>query len=100
MQKKKPVASLTYSRESPLIMGVSSVIRWDDVMDINGNNIKISKAVKLGLKYKLEIAQKLEVDLKSETGLLITYPIGMLMSELQCLPQIGTGQKLLDLVKS
>lgn len=96
MAKKKSVASLDTS--GSIVMGVSDVIRWGDVMKINGYDISVSKAVKLGLKHDLDIAKKLEVDLKSKTGLLLTFPMGMLMDQLQ--RGIGTGEKLLALVKA
>lgn len=102
MDKKKPVASVSGGTASKgnVIMGVSDVIRWGDVMTIQGFDISVSKAVELGLTYKLSIATKLEKDLKSEVGLLLTFPMAQLMSDLQTLPEIGDGQKLLDLVKA
>lgn len=82
-----------------MTIGVSDVIRWDDVMNVQGFDIKVSKAVELGLQYKLPLATLLEEDLKSKTGLLLTFPIAQLMDQLQRLPEIGTGEKLLALVK-
>lgn len=91
---------MAYSRENPLVIGVSDVIRWDDIMSIQGMDIKISKAVDLGIKYKLDIAKKLKKDLKSKTGLLLTFPMAILMSQLQEQPEIGDGETLLALVKA
>lgn len=100
MKKQKSVASVSHDRNSPVMIGVSDVIRWDDVMTIQGYDIKVSKAVELGLKHGLEIAEKLEKDLKSETGLLLTFPMAMLMDKLQGLKGIETGEKLLAAVKA
>lgn len=80
-----------------MIVGASDVIRWDDVMTINGHDIKVSKAVELGIEHKIEIATMLKRDLKSATGLLVTFPMMHLMSDLQ--EKIGTGEQLLALVK-
>jgi hypothetical protein len=94
-KEKKAVASIETG--GAVIMGYSDVIRWNDNMAVNGHLICIKKAVKLGLEYKLPIAEKLQKDLKSTTGLLITFPIGMLMSDLQ--EKVGSGAELLELVK-
>lgn len=98
-KKQKSVAKISGGTASTgnLIVGVSDVIRWDDVMTIQGTDIKVSKAVELGLKYKMNLATMLEEDLKSKVGLLLTFPMARLMSDLQ--EQIGSGQALLDLVK-
>jgi hypothetical protein len=96
MKKKKAVASV--STTGNVTVGASNVIRWGDVVSINGYDINVSKAVNLGIKYKLDIAEKLIVDLKSKTGLLITFPLAILMSKLQ--EKIGSGEKLLELVKA
>ena len=93
---KKPMKASIDTRGG-MAIGISDVIRWNDEMDVNGTTIKVSKAVELGLKYKLEIAEKLEHDLKSRVGLLITFPIAMLMDALQ--REVGTGAELLELVK-
>ncbi len=99
MKKQKSVASVSGGTASTgdIIVGVSDVIRWNDVMTVQGYPCKVSKAVTLGLKYKLTIAQKLEKDLKSKVGLHVTFPIAYLMSELQ--EKVGSGKKLLALVK-
>ena len=95
MNKRKPVASF----DTKANFGVSDVIRWGDTMTINGTEIDIAKAVELGKEKGIDFAEKLECDLKSEVGLLITFPIAMLMDKLQRLPEIQTGAKLLELVK-
>lgn len=95
MAKKKSVASF----DTRAMFGVSDVIRWGDVMTINGTDIDTAKAVELGIEKGIDIASKLELDLKSETGLLITFPIALLMDKLQRLPEIGSGEALLELVK-
>lgn len=99
-KKSKSVASVSHFKESPVMIGVSDVIRWDDVMTIQGCEIKVSKAVELGIKHNLPFGALLEKDLKSETGLLLTFPMAMLMDQLQRIPEIGTGEKLLELVKA
>lgn len=73
------------------------MIRWGDIVNVQGFDIDVQKAVELGKEHGLSIAEKLEEDLKSDTGLLITFPIAILMSQLQ--EKVGTGEKLLDLVK-
>ena len=78
-----------------VIMGCSDVIRWDDVVEVQNTDIKISKAVELGIEYGFEIASKMKEDLQSETGLLVTFPIAILMSELQ--KKLGSGEKVLEL---
>ena len=93
--KKKSVASV--SSHGGVTIGASSVIRWNDNMDVQGYAISVKKAVLLGKKNGLEIAKKLEKDLKSKTGLLITFPIAMLMDQLQ--KKVGSGEALLKLVK-
>lgn len=95
---KKSVASVSSS--GGMIIGASDVIRWGDVMTIQGHDIQVSKAVELGIKYKIELATKLKKDLKSKTGLLVTFPMMMHMDKLQRLPEIGTGERLLALVKA
>lgn len=97
MKNKRQVA--TVFSDGRTIIGSSDVIRWDDVMSIQGHDVQVSKAVELGLKHNLELAQKLEKDLKSKTGLLLTFPMMMLMDNLQRIESIGTGEKLLALVK-
>lgn len=92
---QKSVASVDTT--GAVVVGVSSVIRWDDVMTINGHEVKVSKVVLLGIKKDLNIARMLRRDLKSKTGLLITFPMAMLMNQLQ--EKIGTGQEVLDQVK-
>lgn len=96
--KKKTVASV--SSHGGVTIGSSDVIRWDDAMEVQGHAIKISKAVELGEKYEStkELAGKLTYDLKSETGLLITFPIAILMDRLQ--REVGTGERLLELVQA
>jgi hypothetical protein len=94
-KKQKSVASVDTT--GAVVVGVSSVIRWDDVMTINGHEVKVSKAVLLGVKKDLNIARMLRRDLKSKTGLLITFPMAMLMNQLQ--EKIGTGREVLDQVK-
>ncbi len=95
MTKKKPVASV--SSGDGFTIGASDVIRWEDTMTVQGHVISVKKAVMLGAKYKLPFAPLLRKDLKSETGLLITFPIAMLMSQLQ--ERVGSGEKLLEMVK-
>ena len=96
MTKKKSVASV--DTRGAVVIGVSDEIRYDDVMKINGHEIKISKAVELGLEHGLNIAKLLRRDLKSKTGLLITFPMAMLMSQLQ--EKIGSGEEVLKKVKA
>lgn len=79
--KTKPVASVSSS--GGITIGASDVIRYEDTMNVNGHTIKVSKAVELGIKHELAIASQLKINLQSETGLLITFPIMMLMSQLQ-----------------
>ncbi len=101
MKKKKSVASVSHN-DGPFIIGVSDVIRWGDVMTIQGTDIQVSKAVDLGIKYTLPIAKTLKKDLKSKVGLLITFPMAMLMSQLQQTMEdrgVGSGPELLALVK-
>lgn len=98
MAKKKSVASV--STHGSVIMGASDVIRYADVMTIQGHDVQVSKAVELGIKHKLPIATKLKRDLKSKVGLLVTFPMMMLMDQLQRVPEIGTGEKLLEIVKA
>lgn len=93
--KRKPVASF----DTRAGFGISDVIRWGDTMTINNTEIDIAKAVELGKEKGIDLAEKLERDLKSDTGLLITFPIAFLMDKLQRLPEIGTGEALLALVK-
>lgn len=93
--KKKSVASV--DTRGSMVIGVSDVIRWADVMSVNGYEIKVSKAVELGIKHKIEIAKLLKKDLKSKEGLQLTFPIAILMDNLQ--KKVGTGEKLLKLVK-
>ncbi len=97
MSKRKPVASV--DGRGGAIIGVSGVIRWGDIMTVNGTEIDVSKAVELGIENGMEIASKIKRVLKSEDGLLVTFPIAYLMNDLQELPHIGTGTKLLELVK-
>lgn len=97
MNKKKSVASV--NGKGTMIIGVSDVIRWGDVMTINGMDIDVTKAVELGIEKNIPTADTLKRDLTSETGLLITFPMLMLMDKLQRLPEIGTGERLLELVK-
>ena len=95
MTKKKAVASV--SSGDGFTIGASDVIRWGDIVNVQGHDIDVAKAVELGLKYKIELAEKMEVDLKSKIGLLLTFPIAMLMDKLQ--REIGTGEEVLALVK-
>lgn len=95
--KRKPVASV--DGRGAMVIGVSDVIRWGDVVTVNGTDIDVAKAVELGKKYNVPTADILERDLKSDDGLLIMFPIAYLMDNLQRLPEIGTGAKLLELVK-
>lgn len=95
-KKKKPVAS--FDSRGPVAVGTSDVIRWGDTMMINGTHIDIAKAVKLGHKHGLKFAELLERDLKSETGLLLTFPVAMLMDQLQ--RKLGSGSKVLELTKA
>ncbi len=96
-KKQKSVASV--SEHGGVIIGASDVIRWGDVMTIQGFEIKVSKAVELAIEKGLPFGPLLKKDLKSKTGLMITFPMAMLMDQLQRLPEIGTGEKLLELVK-
>lgn len=97
MKKKTQKSVASFDSRGAVAIGASDVIRWDDVMTINGTDIKISKVVELGIRHDVEIAKKLEEDLKSETGLLVTFPMGILMDKLQRI--VGSGTKLLALVK-
>lgn len=97
MKKRKPVASV--NGRGAMVIGVSDVIRWGDVMTINGTDIDVTKAVELGIEKGIPTAETLKRDLTSETGLLITFPMLMLMDKLQRLPEIGSGEALLALVK-
>jgi hypothetical protein len=81
-------------RSENILMGSSNVIRWDDLADIQGVTIDIAKAVTLGLSHNLDIARKLERDLKSETGLLITFPLAYLMSNLQEI--LGSAEAVIE----
>lgn len=106
MNKKKQKSVASVSSSNGMTIGASDVIRYDDVMTVQGHDIKISKAVELGKKYGVSIADQLEKDLKSKTGLLITFPIAMLMSELQerlevveSIPHKFAGVELTKLVK-
>ena len=103
MSKKKSVASV--SATDNMVIGASTVIRWDDVMTIQGHDVKISKAVELGIEYGIETATMLKRDLKSKTGLLITFPMMYLMSHLQehlenveKIPHADAGKELLKRV--
>lgn len=98
MAKKKSVASVSSS--GGMVIGASDVIRWGDVMTIQGYDVQVSKVVELGLKHDISPAKLLKKDLQSKTGLLVTFPMMMLMDKLQRLPEIGTGEKLLALVKA
>lgn len=95
MKKKKAVAYVSSS--NGMVVGSSSVIKWGDIVNVNGHDIDVSKAVTLGLAHKIEMAEMLLKDLKGD-GLFIAFPIAMLMSKLQ--EQIGTGEELLTLVKA
>lgn len=97
MNKKTPVASVTSN--GPVTLGISDTIRWGDIVTVNGYEVDITKAVELAKENELWIADILERDLKSDDGLLIMFPIAMLMSKLQELPHIETGERLLELVK-
>lgn len=97
MKEKRSVASV--NGKGAMIVGMSDVIRWGDVMTINGTEVDVAKAVELGIEKGIDIAQKLVVDLKSDEGLLVTFPMLFLMDRLQRLPEIGTGERLLELVK-
>lgn len=94
----KNTSGASVSAQGGMVIGSSDVIRWNDTMEVQGCVIKISKAVELGLRYKLDIASKLQQDLQSKTGLLITFPIMILMDKLQ--RKVGTGAELLELVKA
>ncbi len=98
MAKKKSVASV--NTNGSVTMGMSSVIRWGDTMTIQGYDVQVSKVIELGLKHDIPIAKLLKKDLQSATGLLVTFPMMMLMDKLQRVPEIGTGKKLLALVKA
>ncbi len=78
-------------------VGSCDVIRWDDVMEVQGYAISVAKAVNLGIENDLKIAHKLKKDLQSDTGLLIAFPVAILMDKLQRI--IGSGEKLLNLVE-
>jgi hypothetical protein len=54
--------------ESWFGVGSSDVIRWDDVMEVQGHAISVAKAINLGIENDLEIAHKLKKDLQSDTG--------------------------------
>lgn len=81
----------------PFILGVSDEIHWDDVVTIRGYDVSVRKAVELGLEHGMDIAAKLEKDLNSDEGLLVTFPLQYLMSELQDI--VGSGEALLERVK-
>lgn len=105
-KKRKSVAHVSHSDSSPFVIGTSDVLRWGDVMTINGHDLDIAKAVELGIKYGITNAEKLKKDLKSKMGLLITFPITFLMSDLQerlqkveGLPRSKAGETLLEQVK-
>jgi hypothetical protein len=91
------MAKPTISTGKGFVMGASSVIRWDDDMDFNGFNIKISKAVELGMQHDIKIAFLLEEDLKSEEGLHITFPLAILLDNLQ--RKLGSGDAVYNAVK-
>jgi hypothetical protein len=97
-KKRKPVASIYYGGDNPFIMGASSVIRWGDVVTINNHDIDVARAVTLGITHNIEVAHQLKKDLKSRAGLLVTFPLAYLMDALQRIPEIGTGERLLELV--
>lgn len=103
-KKQKSVASV--SSGDGFTIGASDVIRWDDVMTIQGYDVKVSKAVEMGLEYGAAFAPLLKKDLKSKKGLLITFPMMMLMSQIQervelCdgIPHAKAGKHVLDRVK-
>lgn len=93
-KNKKPVASVDSG--NGIIMGASDVIKHGDIVAVNGHNIDVTKAVKLGLKLESVkgLATKLNKDLK--TGLYITFPIAILMDKLQ--RELGTGEDVLKKV--
>jgi hypothetical protein len=93
---KKPVAE--FDMVGAVFVGISDVIRWGDTVKTQGVVIDIAKAVELGISHDLEIARKLEKDLKSKTGLLITFPIAFLLSHLQ--EKLGSAEKVTKAVKA
>lgn len=94
----------TVSKSGGIVIGACDVIKWDDIMNIQGTDVEVSKAVELGLKWGIPIAEKLEKDLKGK-GLFITFPMMFLMSALQEKlekegePHETAGQKILEMVK-
>ncbi len=102
-KKQKSVASV--SATGNMVIGASDVMRWDDVMTIQGHDVKISKAVELGLSIGEANSERLKKDLKSKTGLLVTFPMMYLMSHLQehlekveKIPHSRAGEELLKRV--
>jgi hypothetical protein len=97
MEKKKSVASV--ATNGAVTLGVSDSVRWGNIVTVNGMEVDIAKAVTLAKEYNVPTADILERDLKSDDGLLIMFPIAYLMANLQELPHIQTGEKLLELVR-
>lgn len=96
MKKKKAVARV--DDVGNIVIGSSDMIRWGDLVTILGHDVDVAKAVILGKKLKIEIAEQLEKDLKSDTGLLVTFPLRFLMSGLAKGSGLN-GDKLLSLIE-
>lgn len=78
-------------------LGFTDVMRWEDTIKVNAYSISLSELVELGIAHNLELALKLKKDLQSKRGLLIAFPITMLIDELQHI--VGNDDLLSKLVK-
>jgi len=64
-------------------------LRFGDIVNVNGHDIDTAKLVKIAkifskeLKKRKDWGWKLEKDMKSESGLFVTFPLAFLMSGLR-----------------
>lgn len=69
------------------IVSYSDVMRWDSNYKVAGKTYKMSRLVGLGKKSRntrtMKLANMMEKDLKSKDGLLVGFPIVMLVDKLR-----------------
>ena len=69
------------------IMSYSDVMRWDSDYIVSGKKYKLSRLVGLAKKSRnpraVNLAKMMEQDLKSKDGLLVGFPIVMLVDYLK-----------------
>lgn len=89
MVKRKRLKKVAGATEviSGALVSYSDVMRWDSDYNVAGKRYKLSRLVGLGKKSinprTVGLANQMEKDLKSKGGLLVGFPIAILVGKLQ-----------------